>query len=210
VTAWVSAAITEEGRWRPGIGDPTVMGWLTVVAYFGAVYLAARAVKAHRLHARWLELRGDERAVGEFKLFRLWAFVTMALLLLGINKQLDLQTWFTETARDLAIAQGWYEGRRPLQVAFIFGVILGGAVFVVLVSRALSTVLRRALGAIVGLSFLAAFVAIRAASFHQVDVLLGMHPVRLNWVLELGGIGVLAVAAYRTRGRIVRTGPSRE
>ena len=27
-------AAVEGGRWKPGIGDPTVMGWVTVAAYF--------------------------------------------------------------------------------------------------------------------------------------------------------------------------------
>ena len=30
------------------------------------------------------------------------------MLLLGINKQLDLQSLFTEVMRDMAHAQGWY------------------------------------------------------------------------------------------------------
>ena len=33
----------DEIRWSPGIGDPTVMGWLTVVAYLAAAWLCLRA-----------------------------------------------------------------------------------------------------------------------------------------------------------------------
>src|SRR4051812_4569456 len=34
-----------DGRWHPGIGDPGVVGWLTVVAYFAAAGLAYRALR---------------------------------------------------------------------------------------------------------------------------------------------------------------------
>src|SRR5882672_1117833 len=33
------------GDWSPGIGDPTVMGWLTVAAYFAASWLCVRAFR---------------------------------------------------------------------------------------------------------------------------------------------------------------------
>ena len=32
-----------DGRWVPGIGDPSLMGWLTVVAYFVTAFLCYRA-----------------------------------------------------------------------------------------------------------------------------------------------------------------------
>ena len=43
-------AFTEADHWRPGIGDPTFMGWLTVVAYFTAVPLC------------WMAGRSDQSA----------------------------------------------------------------------------------------------------------------------------------------------------
>ena len=49
-------AFTEADRWRPGIGDPTFMGWLTVVAYFTASLLCCMAgrsdQRAHPLDFR--------------------------------------------------------------------------------------------------------------------------------------------------------------
>ncbi|HVZ33497.1 MAG TPA: hypothetical protein VG963_13790, partial [Polyangiaceae bacterium] len=106
-----------DGRWHPGIGDPSVLGWLTVVAYFVAAVLAFRALRVHLGRAR----RGgaSAQAGDELLLARFWGLVLAAMILLGINKQLDLQTLFTEIGRDLAHAQGWYETRRRYQVAFI-------------------------------------------------------------------------------------------
>jgi hypothetical protein len=132
-------------------------------------------------------------------LVRFWGLVLLTMLVLGINKQLDLQTWLTEIGRDLAHQQGWYEVRRPLQAAFIGLIGLTGAVATVALAFAMRHVFHRVVGALVGLGALVTFVIVRAASFHHVDVLLGRGRVRLNWVLELGGIALIAVSAFRQR-----------
>lgn len=197
-----------DGRWHPGIGDPGVVGWLTVVAYFAAAALAYRALRLHRAGARDPSLLGGGSAqvagssrvvVDEAMLVRFWGLVLLSMLILGINKQLDLQTWFTEIGRDLAHQQGWYEVRRPLQVAFIAAIGLTGAAATVVLAFTMRHVLSRVVGALVGLGALVTFVIVRAASFHHVDVLLGRGRVRLNWVLELGGIALIAISAFRQR-----------
>ncbi len=106
------------GNWSPKIGDPTVMGWVTVAAYFLAAWLSYRAYRA-----------AHEDVEPHPGVRRLWALLTGALVLLGINKQLDLQTAFTETGRWLAHSQGWYDDRRPVQAVFIalFCLLGGGA-----------------------------------------------------------------------------------
>jgi hypothetical protein len=38
-------AFTEDDHWEPGIGDPTFVGWVTVVAYVIAAYLCWRAAR---------------------------------------------------------------------------------------------------------------------------------------------------------------------
>ena len=66
-------------RWRPGIGDPTVLGWATVAAYgVGMVFCVLAA-------------RRSRRNVGD-RVAPLWWFLAAMMLVLGINKQLDLQT----------------------------------------------------------------------------------------------------------------------
>src|SRR5262249_9826495 len=50
---------------------------------------------------------------------RAWRAISILFLALGINKQLDLQTAFTEAGRVLASYQGWYEQRQFVQLAFI-------------------------------------------------------------------------------------------
>lgn len=181
-------AYTEGDRWRPGIGDPTLMGWITVAAYFlGGFLCLAAALRVSGTHS----FRDPER--------RFWLVLALALAFLGINKQLDLQTWLTLAGKRIAIAQGWYEQRRVVQGIFIAGIAAGG-IFAV---RWVWKNMRHAPGpnwvALAGLIFLGCFIVVRAASFHHVDLLLKSGPggLRMNWVLELGGISMLGLAAMK-------------
>jgi hypothetical protein len=173
------------GRWSPGIGDPSFMGWLTVLAYFGTAWSCFSV--ARRLRTR----HGNEREA--------WFWLSMAVLLaaLGVNKQLDLQTAFTELGRMLAHRQGWYEHRRVFQRAFIFGVGLVALVTVAVALWLARTSNRAMQLAILGACFIVAFIVVRAASFHRVDRMLFKHAfgwLRLNWALELGGMAIVFVA----------------
>ena len=51
--------------------------------------------------------------------------------------------------------------------------------------------------ALVGLAFLLAFIAVRAAGFHHFDQFIGYEigNVRMNWVIEIAGITMIAVNA---------------
>ena len=181
------------GRWSPGLGDPTVAGWVTVFAYAAAAWFCARAFRRSAYAAR--------KVTGPNDGTRAWALLTVGMVALGVNKQLDLQTAFTEAGRSLAMQQGWYEGRRVVQALFVvvvgaFALALSGWLW--LQARRGNTALRRALVGVVGL---AAFVVIRAASFHHVDLLLGraLAGLRLNVVLELAGIAWVAFGAASQR-----------
>jgi hypothetical protein len=197
--AFALLSTTVDGRWHPSIGDPSLVGWITVLAYLATALLAGRNARAGaRLSA---QAHSAAQATEARLLSRFWWCVACLLLALGVNKQLDLQTLFTQVFRDLARAQGWYERRRPYQVAFIVAVGLTSAGGTALLAFAMRRVLRRVWLGLLGLGLLAGFVLIRAASIHQVDVLLKRGTVRLNWVLELGAIGVIAWSALRGRKR---------
>lgn len=187
-----------DGRWHPGIGDPTVMGWVTVVAYFATAFACHQARKASSLGARSLASVAPPEAANQRALATFWLAVFALVVFLGFNKQLDLQTFFTQTMRDLALRDGWYERRRPLQVGFVIAVAVIGFFGTLVVGYLLRHVLRRIALALAGVMLIVVFVVMRAASFHHVDVLLGSGgPFRLNWVLELSAISVLFAAAYR-------------
>jgi hypothetical protein len=50
---------------------------------------------------------------------RVWLATGMGMAMLGVNKQLDLQTLFTHVARKIAMAEGWYDDRQTRSVLFI-------------------------------------------------------------------------------------------
>ena len=179
-------AAVSDGRWRPGIGDPSVVGWLTVVGYFAAAAACLRAA------------RRDAARTGRRSAFWLGLFALAAFL--GVNKQLDLQSLLTQTARDLLREAGLYDRRQTYQAAFIGAVAVGCLGLLAAALRLTRGDPARKLAA-GGLVFLLGFVTVRAASFHHVDALLGstVGGLRWNWVFELAGIALLAAGAFRVR-----------
>ncbi|WP_208300031.1 hypothetical protein [Aquabacterium sp. A08] len=181
------------GAWSPGIGDPTLGGWLAVASYLLAGLLCAavwRGMGAHG-HPQRREAMG-------------YAFLAASLLLLGLNKQLDLQTALTELGRVWAHQQGWYEDRQRVQLAFmammaILG-LTGGAV-VALYAWRLPLPTRCVWLAWMGLGV---FVVLRAASFHHMDRFIGDRALGVAWNhwLELGCLWTLAgCTAWRMKLR---------
>ncbi|WP_226660920.1 hypothetical protein [Microbulbifer aggregans] len=183
----------EQIRWEPGIGDPTVMGWLTVVAYFVTFVLGLFVV----MRSDWLfQGRRDKQK-------RLWMLITVAMLFLGFNKQLDLQSLFTDIFRVLFREADLYDNRRSFQKLFILSVLLGGVAATTWLLYQYRKLLRYHVLAISGLCALAIFIVVRASSFHGMDRLIGFEllGVRINWILELGGIALIAVNAFRLLAR---------
>jgi hypothetical protein len=184
-------AAVEAGRWRPGIGDPTVLGWVTVAAYFLAALACGLAARREPLP--------DGTRRPRARPSRFWLTLAGLVLALGINKQLDLQSLITQIGRDVTRAWGVYSQRRPLQLGFIVavatacGAALGGMFW------AARRTFKRRWPAIAGIVFILGFVVIRAASFHHVDLFLAarLGGMKWNWILELGGIAVVSVAAVR-------------
>jgi hypothetical protein len=186
-------------NWTLGIGDPTFVGWLTVIMYFVTSFFCIAS-------ARRKDIKSPSKHSGSQR--RLWWFIAIVLILLGINKQLDLQTLMTEVGKMLAKQQGWYEQRREAQAFFIALILSGGLVSIEFVRRAYQKVWKENWLTFVGLFFLICFVMIRAASFHHIDSFLGGRflAIKMNWILEIGGIiCIMASAITRLKRRKVYT-----
>ncbi len=188
MTTTLTCAFTQ---WQWGLGDNTVMGWLTVLAYLAA---ATASVVAARRMAGPGSLERCER--------RFWWISAGIMLALALNKQLDLQTLFTLIGRCHAQLSGWYDIRRTVQRDFILGVAAAGVGLIGLLAYLLRGILGRVWPALLGLGFVCLFVLVRAASFHHVDSLLGtwVFGVKMNWLLELPGPILVAVVAITRRG----------
>jgi hypothetical protein len=177
VLSQIHACVSE--RWSASIGDPTAMGWATVMAYFFTTLVCLEASRA----------RPTDR--------KFWALLFVVLLFLGVNKQLDLQSALTAVGRCIAQYQGWYEDRRQVQLWFIvFLLASSGLVFFYTCVRLIGR-LGRVGVALFGFGVLLIFISIRAVGFHHFDAVIGTTflGIRLNWLLEIGGIFLIATNA---------------
>jgi hypothetical protein len=177
------------GNWSPGIGDPTIGGWLTVCLYVATAVAIWRLLK----HVDFTR-KESERWV--------WRGLLLVLVALGINKQLDLQSALTELGRLTAQRQGWYDHRGQVQEAFIAGTaILGLTLLAALYFLAWGSH-GATLAALAGGFALLVFVMVRAASFHHVDRLLNLDlaGLKYNWIIEMGSLAwILACVSRRRR-----------
>ena len=124
----------------------------------------------------------------------------LALALLGVNKQLDLQVDLMRWGKAWATARGLYpDHRAELMLAVgalaLLGLVVAIAVIAWLARRRLSTIWLAALGWLA----IAAFIALRAALFHHLDEL-GLAFLRGAGVvlLEIGGLVAIGLAVRKT------------
>ena len=173
------------GQWRPTIGDPCFMGWFTVGSYFACAILSLIAAFGNRI--------ADRRSSS------FWRMVGLLMILLGINKQLDLQSLFTEIGRQIARAHGWMDQRQIVQFWFIVAFGTAALASFVLFVRIKRDLFRRFKLAFIGLFFLLCFIVIRAASFHHFETMLGfrLFGAEMNWLLELTGIYLIFIAGLQ-------------
>ncbi len=189
-------------RWSPGIGDPTIGGWLTVVVYIAAGLMAyMRLQTAIRERERY---RAIERtaSIWQGPMVRFWAIMFVGLVVLGINKQLDLQSFVTAAGKCAARAQGWYDNRRVVQVAFLGALGVIGVTGSILGVSMLRGALRKNAMVLAGVGLLLVFILARAASFHDFDVFINWRflGLKMNWIIEIGALSLIIFGAWRTRG----------
>ena len=185
--------------WHLRIGDPSAIGWLTVAAYLVAAYLAHTAHRACQNSARALNSVDPLEAENHRLLARLWIIVATVMLLLGVNKQFALLSFFLEPLRDFAQQDGWYGERYRYQAHFIWVTVFLGVLGMSLMLYWLRSVIRRVLGAVLALNFMVSFVIIRGSSFHPIDLILYGRDSYWNLVFEFGGICAVAMSAQLAR-----------
>jgi len=169
--------------------DSSSLAWLTVIAYLIAAALCAgAALRAERIFR--------DAYTRQHRL--IWGLLALGMLLLGLNKQLDLQTWFTATIKNIAWMGGWYETGRAMQVWFIGALALVGLVVGAGLLWYMRRVWRHYWLLSLGVLFIARFVVVRAAGFYGVELpRLSQFTggFQINWLLEFLGAAVIAFAA---------------
>ncbi len=134
----------------------------------------------------------------------IWFLLSIVLMLLGVNKQLDLQTLMTDIGRYFARADGWYDRRQEVQLLFIVTIGTMGLMMLTLLRRIAKGSFSDFRLPFVGLTLVVAFVVMRAASFHHIDRMLGqsLFGSSFNFIFESAGIIIIFVSAFlRVRKR---------
>jgi hypothetical protein len=143
--------------------------------------------------------KGWGKAVSSRRTPRTWLAIAGMLLLLGLNKQLDLQTLFIQVGREIAVVAGWYGERRMLQMVFVL--VLGA----VMISALLTLIWRRRRFfqqhplTLPGAVLLVLYVLVRAGTFDHVDEAFGLNLDDSKWMdgMELSGVICFAMAGVR-------------
>jgi len=173
-------------------GDFYFTAWVITIAYFVAAGMCAWAAKKEK-----------EQNIGRARKWMapvFWYTMLGLLIVLGINKQFDFQSDLTGIGRRLARSEGWYEYRRVVQAIFIVIFALGAVAAVAGAAWYMRDLFNRYRTAFIGIIYLCAFVIMRAASFHHMDVLLygpKGDGFIVNTFLELGGICLIGYAAWK-------------
>jgi hypothetical protein len=196
------------GGWSPGIGDPTPMGWLTVVLYFWTSYVCFKCAHTEKMgppRPFFQTVSSVYRVVRKHwpnpprpaRRAAIWLLISGLYFCLGVNKQLDLQSAITETGRIIARAGGWYDVRGYLQVGFIVAVILCSMISAFLLLAFVRREKDYFVIPLAGVIATLCFVLIRATSFHDMDVFIRQEilGIRTNWFFEIGGISLVIFGA---------------
>lgn len=194
------ADVTTSG-WRPRMADAPVPGTVIVAFYLLVAIACVWALSVARIGARMakeyrkVERRERDRTAGYRASFLFWALLTLCMVILGVNKQLDLESWLTEFGRNIALAQGWYDTRSNVQRPLVAGVAGFGLISLAVLLALTRRLLPRHVLAFVGTVILLCFVMARAMSFHQLEDALATEllGVRVRWLVEL--VGILCIGA---------------
>ncbi len=165
------------------------MGWVVTLGYFYTAMLIIYMLRKLR------RISPDRRKI----YVQFWVIVLVVYVLLGLNKQLDLQTFVTSTGRCMARVEGWYAERRSFQLTAILVGLAVGSTALFAFYYYFRSILSRSFLAFTGLSLSATFVTLRAISFHHIDHMFSTNvaSVKLHALLELIAILLVATNAIR-------------
>jgi len=167
-------------------GDPTAVVWATF-----ALYLLASACCLRRGRSSH---RTKSAATGSLA----WRSHSAALFLLGLNKQLDLQTTLNRLGGHLARSAGWEDYRREIQLLFFTGLIAGICLALLKHLLGVRTFFRSHPLVTIGDALIGAYVLIRVFCIEHVDErILGYEfkDMRGLWIIEVFGLVLLLAGA---------------
>ena len=177
--------------WPAKMGDPTIAGWLITASYGVAGWLCVHAMNA--VSASPSEPRYSRRQLAWF-----WAIAAAAVLGLGINKQLDLQTLAIELGKSIVHMEGWTANRVALKLVLLGAVGASSLLALAWLHARGNRSGRAPQLAIGGLLLIALYAMVRALAFSSLSRLVGGYTAggRFGWLLELSGVALVAGGAW--------------
>jgi hypothetical protein len=172
--------------WRFTLDNPNFLGWTVVAVYFAAAACCIRAA---------LKSRQDVAN----SLAALWWLIAIVTIMLGINKQLNLQTLMIVIGRNISNAGGWYGRRRQVQLVFTAVLAVFSLCALIWFWRRCRDFFEENRLVLAGVVVLGLFVVMRAASINHAFALLifGFKDDQWAWILEISGSLLIAVGALR-------------
>jgi hypothetical protein len=180
-------------HWFLGANDNDWLGWGITVAYLVAAALCLRCGRG---------IRTVSHDPGDRECW-LWWYVGTAVLLFGVNKQLDLQTPLFDFGRTLAKTEGWYRYRRTVQVWFVVATAAIAFVALIAAGAEMRRTWRQHALLYAGVVILVGFVVLRAATFNHVrEAVKWSPPIHgARSIMEVAGIACIGLSAVRRLGR---------
>ena len=172
------------------MGDPSFGSWVITIGYIIAAAVCFLAEKANKKR-----INKDLSAKG----YVVWYLFAVFLLLLGINKQLDLQTLLIDVGRIVSRAQGWYKMRRVVQAAFALVIAAVGIIVLIALSKRLKGRWGEYTIAPLGVFLLIGFIVFRAGFIEHLDTII-LHrnvyiPHRAYSITEIAGTMLIGLGA---------------
>lgn len=179
---WMNPFLASAG-WTPGLGDDDLLGWSITFAYFIVALLCAAA---SRDEAR------SYRVVKKLQRPTFWIVLTALLIVLGFNKQLDLQILIIHS-------------RYSIKLLSLLGLFLICTATVLAMLLYIGRQWRLYLLAFIGLIYLAVFIVLRASdSLPILGEINRDYYESIHLLLELGGILMIGISATRAVYRETR------
>jgi hypothetical protein len=181
-----------DNGWRFGLNDSYVSGYVICASYIAVSVLCLYT----GFSSKRLVTCGEKK-----KVILLWGGLALTMLMLGINKQLDLQTLLIAVGRILFKSLGLLEIRREVQAVFAVIFAMVSAVSFLGITWILRTQLLNNKYVFYGIFLISSFIVMRALSINHIELTPVSLPfiarMHLGTIHEIAGIGCIGYGAIR-------------
>jgi hypothetical protein len=169
---------------------PTLLEWVTSAGYLIAAVLCFRAGRA------------AQRSLRRSEPFSPFFLIAALAVVLGINKEFEVQTLMIRIGRTLATSEGWYEWRRMVQKIFVLATLIIGLTILGRFVYQHIEFFKAHLGLACGVAAICLYCFLRWADINYIELFgSGRTGSESVWPIEISGVALLIFGATRGRAR---------